>query len=124
MGQEYEPPPMSGPYQNPIDRYLHLPTKTRRFLEELRDDDIEDIRTAIKWAKKMHPIREHLAELRPEDFADLKSTLAAGRWARDTGRFFKKLILACLAVIAGTALLPEQFAKIGMFIRAIFGVKS
>jgi hypothetical protein len=50
------PPPKHGPYMNPVDRFALLPESTRRFLEELRDDDISEIREAIRFQRSAKTI--------------------------------------------------------------------
>jgi hypothetical protein len=41
-------PEPEGPVHNPVDRFLHLPENTRLFLEELRQDDLDDLRKVLK----------------------------------------------------------------------------
>lgn len=36
-----------GPFENPVDRYAHLPEPTRIFLENLRKDDIQTLEGII-----------------------------------------------------------------------------
>lgn len=37
-----------GPIPNPVDRFAHLPEPTRKWLESLREDDLQDIIGAVQ----------------------------------------------------------------------------
>jgi hypothetical protein len=41
----------AGPIANPVDRFAHLPEPTRKFLEDLREDDIEEIKEAVRFMR-------------------------------------------------------------------------
>jgi hypothetical protein len=41
-------PSPNGPISNPVDRFAHLPEPTRKFLEELRAEDLDDYRKILR----------------------------------------------------------------------------
>src|SRR4051812_8710328 len=41
-----------GPVRNPVDRLAHLPEPTRLWLEELRPDDLDDIRKILEGYRR------------------------------------------------------------------------
>jgi hypothetical protein len=49
---EQEPPFDSGPVSNPVDRFAHLPETTRQWLEELRKEDVDDLRRILQGFRK------------------------------------------------------------------------
>ena len=42
-----------GPIGNPADRFAHLPEPTRKWLEQLRADDIEEINEAVRFIRSI-----------------------------------------------------------------------
>jgi hypothetical protein len=57
MSDQWPPPgPMQGPLQNPLDRYAHLPETTRRWLESLDEDDVKEIKEAIRFQRSAKTI--------------------------------------------------------------------
>lgn len=46
----------AGPINNPVDRFSHLPEPTRRFLEELREDDLEDLKQTVRFMKSTQTV--------------------------------------------------------------------
>jgi hypothetical protein len=46
-----DPPSPFGPIANPVDRFGHLPEGTRKWLEGLRDEDIQELKEAIKFQR-------------------------------------------------------------------------
>lgn len=46
---EGELPWVYGPIANPVERFAHLPKETRRFLEQLRKEDIDELNDAVKF---------------------------------------------------------------------------
>ena len=43
MGAEGDPPSRFGPFTSPVDRFSHLPEATRKWLEDLREEDLDEI---------------------------------------------------------------------------------
>lgn len=41
----------SGPIHNPVDRFAHLPELTRKVLDDLREDDIDEIKEAVRFMR-------------------------------------------------------------------------
>jgi hypothetical protein len=59
MADDVDPPDLAawphGPLSNPIDRYLHLPEYTRRFMEQLRENEVDalsDFAHLPAWKRK------------------------------------------------------------------------
>lgn len=73
-----------GPIQRPIQKFLHLPEHTRKWLEELREEDIEEIDDAVGFYRKS------------------KSFLTVFKW----------LVVTLVAVFMGTYKLGEAILKI------------
>lgn len=77
-----------GPVANPVDRFTHLPEPTRRWLEQLRDDDLKDLTEAIRFHHS----------------------------AKTVGRFMKWLILSAAAIFGLAAQFGEDIRKLfGLF---------
>lgn len=51
-----EPHEDAGPINNPVDKFAHLPEPTRKFLEQLREEDIRDIINAVKFMKSSQTV--------------------------------------------------------------------
>lgn len=45
---EFEPPAPNGPIAGVVDRFGHLPESTREWLEQLRNEDLDDWRQAMR----------------------------------------------------------------------------
>ena len=73
-----------GPISNPVDRFAHLPEPTRRWLEDLRQDDINKIIEAVKFWNTM----------------------------RSWGKVTKWLILTMVAVFLGAMAVGEGILKL------------
>lgn len=55
-GEMFEPddaPSPFGPIANPADRFAHLPEPTRKWLEQLREDDISEITEAVQLVRSI-----------------------------------------------------------------------
>jgi len=52
----FDPPPANGPIANPVDRFAHLPEETRKWLEQLREDDITEIHEVIKFMREVKTV--------------------------------------------------------------------
>jgi hypothetical protein len=72
------------PITNPVDKFAHLPEPTRRWLEGLREDDLDEIAAAIKFYRS----------------------------ARVVGRFNRWLIITVAAVFVGTVAFGEAIQKL------------
>jgi hypothetical protein len=48
LEQDGAPAPPNGPIANPVDRFAHLPEPTRKWLEELRAEDVDDVRRLLQ----------------------------------------------------------------------------
>jgi hypothetical protein len=57
MPREFRPPTAAeiadvqrhGPIMNPVDRFVHLPEETRKWLEQLRPEDLKDLDEARRF---------------------------------------------------------------------------
>jgi hypothetical protein len=78
-----EEPNEHGPINNPVDRFIHLPRPTRRWLESLREEDIRDIEEAAEFLHKTKTI----------------------------GKFGKWLVITFVAIFVGMVQFGEAFVK-------------
>jgi hypothetical protein len=73
-----------GPINNPVDRFIHLPEGTRRWLEQLRAEDLRDLDDARKFQHQ----------------------------AKAIGKFFKWVVLSIFALFIMAAQFGEAISKL------------
>ena len=79
----FEPPHLATqPIANPVDRFAHLPEETREWLENLRGEDITELRGAIQFMR------------------EVKTVTKFGKWA----------LMTVIATFTGAVLLGEKIA--------------
>ena len=79
-------------YRNPVERFGQLPEPTRQWLEELREDDIQELNDAVKFY----------------------------RTARAVGRFNKWLIITVVTIFVGAAAFGKALQEFwAWFIHAV-----
>jgi hypothetical protein len=85
----FDPPPANTqPIANPVDRFAHLPEETREWLEQLRQDDIEEIRSAIRFMREVKTV----------------------------GKFGKWALITVVSTFTGAVLLGEKIAIFWKFV--------
>ena len=72
----------------------------------------EQAQAANRLAELPEDTRKFLAELREEDIETLKDGLELVRASRTVGRFVKWLILGILGTVVGTVMLYENVVKV------------
>ena len=78
----FDQPMANAPVNNPVDRFAHLPEETRQWLEQLREDDISEIREVIKFMR------------------EVKTLTKFGKWA----------LITVVSTFTGAVLLGEKIA--------------
>lgn len=86
---EDRPPMPDGPVRNPVDRFAHLPETTRKWLEGLRAEDLDD------WDKILLGYRRG-------------STIV---W------FFKWIVITLVGAFMGTVAFGEKVAKVLLWLK-------
>lgn len=63
---------------NPVDRFGHLPEATRRWLESLREEDINELREAIKLSRNAKTVGSFSKWLALTIFGTIVSVITFG----------------------------------------------
>lgn len=77
-----------GPIYDPVDRFSHLSPVTRKWLEGLRESEIDEIRDALKFVRN----------------------------ARTLGRFGRWLMISLIAFMLTVGQIGDALQKIGYYI--------
>lgn len=67
---------------NPVERFAHLPEPTRKFLEDLREDDITDLNDAVRFYRNAKTIGRFNAWLIMSALATFGAFVAFGEAIR------------------------------------------
>lgn len=103
-----EEPNEHGPISNPVDRFIHLPRSTRRWLESLREQDIEAIE---RFTHLPESSQKWLGQLREEDIADIEEAAEFLHKTKTVGKFGKWLVITFVAIFVGMVQFGEALMK-------------
>ena len=80
---DFDPAGPYGPIYNPVERFAHLPPTTRKWLESLREEDIDEIKEAVRFYHA----------------------------TRTIGKFWKWLIITVIGIFVGAMQFGEAVMK-------------
>lgn len=92
-GQDDDPPSRFGPVTSPLDRYAHLPSKTRKMLESIPEE-----------------VADFITHLREEDVTDIQEFIRFGRSVRVLTRFGRGAVIFLVGGFTAAIVFGEKAA--------------
>ncbi len=109
LRDEWEPPPAFGPHEIPIDRFAHLPVRTRAWLESLGAKDLEELQHIRDFCAGVPKhVKEWLATLSPDDLKEIHEAIRFQRSAKTVGRFGRVLVVTAVTIFISTVTMGEK----------------
>ena len=109
---------MTGPFNPddyyqvlPSEQYTDLPKPTRKFLDELRNEEVDAIRQIARMSPEELAVMRQIAKLGPDGSKQLVQAIRLSQSVMTVGKFARWAIITLIGIFVGAMLLAEKIMQ-------------